>query len=279
MFRDAYEQACQFTFPVIDYFLTGDGKCGAGVAAFVVINPDGWIVTAAHVLKQSLTLAQSDGDARGKERLKRLSANGQFNKKAVRRAATSWNFPGSRIVDISILDEADLAVARLEPFDPIWVSTYPTFKDPNKNFRAAASLCKLGYPFQEIKPTFDEAASRFDVPGGSANVAFFPIEGLYTRFVIVPPPNPAPPFPIQFLETSSPGLRGQSGGPTFDTSASIWAIQSQTMSLPLGFSPEIKHAGQVQKEHQFLNVGLGVHVTTVLGFFNQLGIKHTLSTT
>jgi hypothetical protein len=295
MFRDAYEQACKFTFPVIDYYLTVERKCAAGVAAFVVINSEGWIVTAGHVLKQSLTLAQSDNDARAwemrrdaiqadqtisaKERGRRLDANGKLNKKAARRAGTSWSFQGSRVVDAKILEAADLGVARLDPFDPAWVSKYPTFKDPNKDFRNGASLCKLGYPFVEIKPTYDEAANRFDVPGGHADVPFFPIEGMYTRFLVVPPPSPPPGYPLLFLETSSPGLRGQSGGPTFDKDAAIWAIQSQTMSLPLGFSPEIKHAGQVQKEHQFLNVGLGVHVATVLGFFNELGIRHTLSAT
>jgi hypothetical protein len=259
----------------------------------VVVNPEGWIVTAAHVLKQSMALAQSDHDARewerrrdairddknlsAKERSRKLNANGQFNKKAVRRGGTSWAFPGARVLDVTLLEEADLGVARLDPFDPTLVSQYPTFKDPAKDFRPGASLCKLGYPFQEIKPTYDEAAARFDVPGGIANVAFFPIEGIFTRQLSVPPPNPAPGFPIWFLETSSPGLRGQSGGPTFDTKASIWAIQAQTRSLPLGFSPEIKHAGQIQTEHQFLNVGMGIHVETVLGLFNKVGIKHSVS--
>jgi hypothetical protein len=116
----------------------------------------------------------------------------------------------------------------------------------------------------------------FSVPPDQAQIAFFPIEGIYTRTINIDPPNPAPGFPLMFVETSSPGLRGQSGGPTFDTDGAIWAIQSQTGHLPLGFSPEIKEGGKAQKEHQFLNVGMGVHVETVLGFFNQLGIKHNV---
>jgi hypothetical protein len=89
--------------------------------------------------------------------------------------------------------------------------------------------------------------------------------------------QPGPGFPVSFVETSSPGLRGQSGGPTFDVEGNIWAIQSQTRHLPLGFSPEIKDGGQNHKEHQFLNVGMGTHVETLLGLFKLIGIKHSVS--
>jgi hypothetical protein len=64
MFRDAVERACKFTFPIVLYSLTVEGKCSADAAAFVVVNPDGWIVTAAHVMKASIQLAQADAAAR-----------------------------------------------------------------------------------------------------------------------------------------------------------------------------------------------------------------------
>jgi hypothetical protein len=38
MFRDAYEHACKFTFPVVQFMLTVEGECSAGAAAFVVIR-------------------------------------------------------------------------------------------------------------------------------------------------------------------------------------------------------------------------------------------------
>jgi hypothetical protein len=86
-----------------------------------------------------------------------------------------------------------------------------------------------------------------------------------------------PQFPLKYVETSSPGLRGQSGGPIFDAHGSIWAIQSQTVHLQLGFSPQVKQGGTQHTEHQFLNVGWGVHAETVLGLLNQLGIEHNVS--
>jgi hypothetical protein len=109
MFRIAYERACKFTFPIVQHVLTVEGKCSAGAAAFIVINSDGWIVTAAHVMKDSVILVQSevatrnwektrediknDGSLSAKARTKKLEALGSLNKKAARRGASSWGFP------------------------------------------------------------------------------------------------------------------------------------------------------------------------------------------
>jgi hypothetical protein len=109
--------------------------------------------------------------------------------------------------------------------------------------RATAIYPELG------RPTYDEATNSFETPPDQAVLAFFPIDGIFTRIINVLPPSPAPNFPLKYIETSSPGLRGQSGGPTFDTEGAVWAIQSQTRHLPLGFSPEIKVAGKLEQEH------------------------------
>jgi hypothetical protein len=84
-------------------------------------------------------------------------------------------------------------------------------------------------------------------------------------------------YDIKFLETSTPGLRGQSGGPIFDTEGRIWAIQSQTRHLPLGFSPKIKSGNKEIEENQFLNVAWGAHVETILKFLDHHSIKYTVS--
>ena len=254
MFRDALDRACKFTFPVVQCSLTVEGRCAAGAAAFIGINSDGWIVTAAHVMKASIALAHADTTARqweaardaingdsslnAKARIKKLEALGRLNKKVTRRGTSSWGFNGVRVVDVSMLEEADLAVAKLENLDQTWISEYPKLKDPNKGIQPGASLCKLGYPFAEMTRTYDEATNSFDLPPDKTQLAFFPIEGIFTRTLVVSPAGATAPFPIMFIETSSPGLRGQSGGPTFDTDGVVWAIQSQTGHLPLGFSPE-----------------------------------------
>jgi hypothetical protein len=95
----------------------------------------------------------------------------------------------------------------------------------------------------------------------------FPIEGIFTRTSQIEFEGERPPFPVRYVETSSPGLLGQSGGPTFDVEATIWAIQAKTAHLALGF------AGQ----NQYLNVGLGVHPETMFPFFDHHKIEYQVS--
>src|SRR5690242_4348212 len=52
MFREAYKIASGFTAPVIISRKTIAGDCSSGIGAFVVVNQEGWIVTAAHILDQ-----------------------------------------------------------------------------------------------------------------------------------------------------------------------------------------------------------------------------------
>ncbi len=78
---------------------------------------------------------------------------------------------------------------------------------------------------------------------------------------------------MKFVETSSPGLRGQSGGPIFDVNGHICALQSRTVHHQLGFSPVVKVGHREVNEHQFLNVGIGTHVEEITAFLD----KHKIS--
>jgi hypothetical protein len=96
------------------------------------------------------------------------------------------------------------------------------------------------------------------------------------EIVLIPPDIEPVPYPLRLFETSSPGLRGQSGGPIFDTKGVVWGIQSLTRHFPLGFEPTVP--GKGVKEHQFLNVGIGVHAVTIVGLLKKQGIECQLST-
>ena len=50
MFADAYDQVKNFTRPVVVSNRTWDGTVSCAIAAFVVLNDDGWFATAAHIL-------------------------------------------------------------------------------------------------------------------------------------------------------------------------------------------------------------------------------------
>ncbi|GGE12616.1 hypothetical protein GCM10011529_18750 [Polymorphobacter glacialis] len=292
MFRNACAIAREFTRPVILCRKTVSGVCSSSIGSFIVLNNEGWILTAGHIIDQldklvaeekatrdhptRLAAIKSDSTLSKKDKYDLIKALGKIMPDATERAAANWHFPGAVLTQAKRHGVVDIAVGKLEPFDPSWVTTYPVIKDPQKDFEPGASLCKYGYPFHTVVPSFDDAAGSFTVEGDP--LPLFPMEGIFTRGVnYVVPGGPPSPYPLIYLETSSPGLRGQSGGPTFDVHGAIWAIQSQTHHLHLGFNPPIPGGKNGETEHQFLNVGWGVHSTTILGVLAELGVTHTVS--
>lgn len=270
MFRNACTIARQFTRPVILCRQAASLECSSGIGSFVVVNDEGWIVTAGHIIEQLEKLVDEEQDTQSK-----IGAGEAVPDEATLRASAHWGWPECTLTQIYRHPLIDLAVGKLEPFDQSWITTYPVIKDPTKDFDPGASLCKEGYPFHAVKPTWDDDAKRFEV--GAQPLPFFPIEGIFTRVVEFAAPAVPAAYPLMYLETSSPGLRGQSGGPTFDVLGAIWGIQSQTRHYALGFNPPIPGGKNGETEHQFLNVGWGVHAATLIGVFGELGIKHTVS--
>lgn len=294
MFARAVGIARHFTRPVVISFRNVKGDCDSAIGAFVVINREGWIVTTWHTvdlfLKMSETATnvqkylaakariESNGSLPTKQRKQQLAQLGKAPpSNAVTHVSAWWGWDGVKLDTFEGIPAIDVVFGKLQNFNAGWVAEYPVFKDPSRAFDPGTSLCKLGFPFHSIKPTYDPATNNFGIPSGS--VPFFPIEGIFTRIanVVVPDVPTPPPFPLRMIETSSPGLRGQSGGPIFDQRASVWGIQSRTMHYSLGFDPEAPGSKKGQKEHQFLNAGLGIHAGTLADAMRDLGIAFAVS--
>ena len=169
---------------------------------------------------------------------------------------------------------ADLALGRIEPFDETSVARFPVFKNPSHGYEPGRSLCKLGFPLHHIQPVYDDKADRFTLPAGSVPLPMFPLEGMFTRVVDTRAPGSGEGDPSPFIETSTPSLLGQMGGPVFDSEAVVWGIQSHTMHHPLGFQPPAPGGPSGHVEHQFLNTGLAVHASVIRGFLDAEGIDH-----
>ncbi len=294
MFREAYAKARHYTRPVVGVARTVDGECTSGIASFVVINREGWILTAHHILKtlsaireiqlktqayfESVSAIRAGAALNPKEAKAKIRALGPPpGGNDVQHCAVWWGSNEAKLVDAGGIEEIDLGVGRLEPFDPSSIAVYPVIKNTAKFYEPGVSLCKLGYPFYDVPIAWDDTTGTFT---SAADRAFplFPIEGILTRFVRDPSLAGKQPYTLAQLETSSPGLRGQSGGPIFDTKGRLWAIQTATAHLPLGFEPEFKgENGRKHRQQQFLNVGRGVHGETIIGMLNQLGVNFELS--
>lgn len=264
MFAVAYKVVSSFTHPVVisNRFFDNTVECGCG--AFVVINDEGWIITVAHLwdsfflfqqhakeisdYQNQLKLIQQDKNLDGKRKKKKID-HLKKNPRWITNHSFWWARDNVQLKDVKPLPEGDIIIGRLDPFDSKSIGSYPVLKDP-ANLSIGTSLCKLGYPFHKIEATFDETKNMFELAPGALPMPRFPIEGIYTRNVVVGKSKDGR-YDIKFLETSSPGLRGQSGGPVFDVKGTIWAVQSRTAHFPLGFSPKVKKNGERLKKISF----------------------------
>ena len=84
---------------------------------------------------------------------------------------------------------------------------------PSRGATPGRSLCKLGFPLHRIVPVHDEKANTFTLPEGSVPLPLFPMEGMFRRVVNTRAPGSGDGEPSAFIETSTPSLVGQMGGP------------------------------------------------------------------
>ena len=83
---------------------------------------------------------------------------------------------------------------------------------------------------------------------------------------------------IAGIELSTPGLRGQSGGPLFDKDGIVCGMQSGTNHLHLGFDMknfEYKTNGRTIKvtNQPFIHMGHYVHIDIIKNFLRENNIK------
>jgi hypothetical protein len=290
MFRQAYDTASKFTQPLIVAFRFFDKTVDSGLGTFVILNDDGWLMTAAHNLEASFAFNQHQKEIKEyQEKVDKINSNTQLkdsqrknlartikpNPKWVTDFILWFGADGINIQEFHVYGDHDIAFLRVDMTTLKGISDFPKIKDPN-NIKHGTSLCKLGFPFYPINATFDEETMKFVFPPNLLPIPRFPIEGIFTRNLITGKSQDGT-MDVMYIETSSPGLKGQSGGPIIDTDGNIYAIQSKNLTLPLGFKGTVEINGKKVEENQFINVGIGVHTQTIVTLLTKHNIKHDIA--
>lgn len=197
MFQNAIKIAQQFTRPIVILSRNENGICSASVAgAFIILNEDGWILTANHIAENILRqLSHFVNNVRSNPNIKLSFYWGRNN----------WQINFSTIFRN---DYSDLAIGQIIAFDKSSVLNYPKFKRPDVNFDFGEMLCKFGYSFAKVDPQYSPQNNTFTF---QPNIPFFPIDGIYARAHIKTEGNSV----ANFIETSTAALPGQSGGADF----------------------------------------------------------------
>ena len=253
-------------------------------ATLFVVNADGWALTCAHVakqlalpsqIKQSFDAFKSEAAAANKKTLKALEKKYHLTKTAtVDMRNLFFNcVQGTLTVDpVKFHPTQDVALLKIGG-GKLLVDEFPVFARDAAELEPGNFLCRLGFPFPEFTNfAYNVTSDTIEWnDSGRKNTPRFPIEGMVTRNVIDPNSNE-----ILGFEMSTPGLRGQSGGPAFDTDGKVWGMQSSTRHYDLDFDVDLEvmrnGVPAKVKDSAILHVGRCVHVGVLTAFMTDQGV-------
>ena len=274
MFAKACSIARNWTRPMIVSVRLANGSVETQVGTYFIVNKDGWALSAGHLF-DSFVKFQSD-----QKKMKEAADMNQAkpgsveaDPKWITNHSFWWGWDNVRIAEAYVNTDVDIALCKLDGFRPDMVTGYPIFKDPEK-MRPGTSLCRTGFPFINDVTEFDDRTGGFRIKKGVLPMAFFPNEGIHTRNIFMGKSRDGG-FDKLYVETSSPGIKGQSGGPIFDRNGCIAGMQVFTQHFALDFRPSaVNGKGETVEFNQFMNIGVGVHVKTIRQILDAKGVKY-----
>jgi hypothetical protein len=289
MFVNAIEKAIQFTRPIHTISRTYNSTViQAGASSLFFVNSDGWALTCGHVAKQ---IAVSDQVLERKlnfEKNLEATPSGKSKKKWKKELEKKFNLSSSETyeiynnfincvegrlnADIKVHKEIDVALIHFKEYSKLLCDSFPVFAKDSAAIKAGKFVCRLGYPFAEFTNyEYDKNSDKIKwTKTGRIDTPYFPIEGMITRRIIGKDKK------LIGFELSTPGLRGQSGGPAFDVDGRILGIQAATGHLDMNFDIEqdVLRGGKKKevKDYAFLHVGQCIHIEIIKEFMNENGV-------
>ncbi len=290
MFVKAIEEVGQFTRPIHTISRNYNEKTvSPGAATLFFVNENGCAITCKHVI--DLIGNRANINAHYDNFVKEKAAIGK-NKyhQRIKTLEAKYHFKTDTLIQLNELfvgctndtnfnfkwishPKYDLSILIFENFkNPLYQSHAKFLKDTSV-LKQGKFLCRLGYPFPEFKNfQYNAATDTIEwTNSGQVETPRFPMEGMLTRHLVDA-------GKIIGIEISTPGLRGQSGGPLFDEQGFVCGMQSNTNHLHLGFDMKKfeYHTGgkTIQINNQpFIHVGHCIHADIIKEFLAANKIK------
>lgn len=263
----------------------GDAQIQRGSATLFFVNEEGYALTCKHVAQW---LSQADQINKRHDEFQAQSKtlnSGQKAGLAKKLGMTAGQTSEMRITFVDCVDnisnlkfflhpEYDLAIIKFDGFQKTLYTNQPRLKKDDDQVQPGSMLCRMGFPFPEFSNyrLNPETQNLEWTKEGTARSPRFPIEGMLTRFLGDSKGK------IYGMELSTPGLRGQSGGPLFDSEGRIVGMQSRTKHLHLGFDIEEKTIiahGKTKKvnDYAFIHLGECIHVSVIKEFLRKNNVS------
>ncbi|WNM18586.1 trypsin-like peptidase domain-containing protein [Flavobacterium capsici] len=292
MFVKAIEDVGQFTRPI--HTITrnyNETIVNRGAATLFFVNENGFAVTCKHVIdlisRRAAINAHYENFVREKAT---LIQDENYNNKLTA-LENKYNIKNDIIVQLleRFVDctteptfnfrwinhpKYDLSILIFDNFKNPAYQSHATFLKDTSSLKPGKFLCRLGFPFPEFSNfKYNESSDSIEwTQAGQNTTPRFPIEGMLTRHL-------ADANGIFGLELSTPGLKGQSGGPLFNEQGLICGMQSMTNHLHLGFDMkdfELKTGGKpiMITNQPFLHVGHCIHADIIKDFLKANNVKY-----
>lgn len=291
MFVNAIEEVSAFTRPIHtisrNYLET---IVSPGAATLFFVNEEGCAITCKHVI-DLIGNRQSINDNYEKFKIEKnsIGKNNKYNQR-LKALEASFNYKEGSIIQLKELfvgvtseptiryrwinhPKYDLSILIFEDFKKPLYQSHAKFVADGSLLKQGKYLCRLGFPFPEFK-NFQYNSVTDDIEwinSGQIETPRFPIEGMLTRHLVTD-------GEMMGIEISTPGLRGQSGGPLFTPDGKICGMQFGTNHLHLGFDMknfEYDTAGRSIKVNNqpFLHVGNCIHVDIIKKFLKDNNVR------
>lgn len=280
MFAKAIQEVAGFTRAIHSISRNFDSQqVQRGSATLFFVNDEGYALTCKHVAQW---FSNAEGINKVYSQYLKGSRDGQQTKQLAYQLSLKPDKTAEmRVTFVDCVDqiknlkihsnpEYDLALIKFEGFNKKLFTNTPRFLENTNSINPGDMLCRLGFPFPEFSNfqlNLEKKILEW-TSTGNARSPRFPIEGMVTRFLGDKNGK------VYGIEMSTPGLRGQSGGPLFDSDGRIIGMQSRTKHLHLGFDIEEKSiiAHGVEKkvnDYSFIHLGECIHVSVIKEFLKQ----------
>ena len=285
MYKKSIKENSKYLTPFIEgikYYDSNDIEHAIGT--MMILNDKGDVLTCKHIAKEFIINRNLQNNY--KKLINNLKTNTPKKKKELEK---EYNLKEDSVVltdikllfnisdnngnytfDVILHKHLDLALIRFKNAKTK-LDNYPVFSKELP--QQGQSICKLGYAFPEYS-LFEYSEKENNIvlkQQQIMNFPVFPLDGIVTRLIKDKQGN------TTMFETSSPGLRGQSGGPVFDPDGLVYGIQSMTAHLDLNFDINQKvKRGYYDKQISytpFINLGVAISSKEIINFLKDSQVE------